>query len=241
MPPRRIWAAAILAVFTFVIAGRASPNPADDQHYSTHKLGLALLAARHLSLSAELPPNLVGELLALQDDSGGWITDYDAKGRRIGLANVETTCLCVLGLEAFIGQGQIPDETTGPNFNLPGHADVVPLPSARLLFAEQEWGALGVNKSVEGNPLRAGGKSYPHGLGTHAHSKLIYSLDRKYERFDAVVGVDDEMQSFGKSSVVFKVFGDERELFNSGVMRRYATSPRQSSGIRGRVFEPGCD
>jgi len=30
----------------------------------------------------------------------GWITDYDAMGRTIGLANVETTCMAILGLEA---------------------------------------------------------------------------------------------------------------------------------------------
>ncbi|MEI6780323.1 MAG: hypothetical protein WCQ21_05310 [Verrucomicrobiota bacterium] len=37
----------------------------------------------------------------LQGDSGGWITDHDAKGKRIGEANVETTCLCIFCLEAF--------------------------------------------------------------------------------------------------------------------------------------------
>jgi hypothetical protein len=98
----------------------------------------------------------------------------------------------------------------------------------QLLFAEQEWGALGMDKSVEGNPLSVGGKFYAHGLGTHASSKLIYNLDGNYERFEALVGVDDEMRSFGKSSVIFKVLGDERELFHSGVMRN-DTPPRHVS------------
>jgi hypothetical protein len=40
-------------------------------------------------------------LLTLQDDSGGWITDYDATGKKLGVANVETTCLTILGIEAF--------------------------------------------------------------------------------------------------------------------------------------------
>ena len=34
-------------------------------------------------------------------DSGGWIADYDAKGKRIGEANVETPCLGIVGLESF--------------------------------------------------------------------------------------------------------------------------------------------
>jgi hypothetical protein len=72
-----------------------------DQRYSTYKLGLALLAAGRLSPPAEPPQGLLEKLLSLQDDSGGWITDYDATGKKIGFANVETTCLSILGIEAF--------------------------------------------------------------------------------------------------------------------------------------------
>jgi hypothetical protein len=71
-----------------------------DQRYSTYKLGLALIAAGHLSPPAKPPADLLDKLLSLQSDSGGWITDYDAAGGRIGLANVETTCLSILGIEA---------------------------------------------------------------------------------------------------------------------------------------------
>ena len=79
-----------------------------DRRYSTYKLGLALLAASHLSSPAKPPPGLLDKLLALQDDSGGWITDYDATGKKIGLANVETTSLAILGIEAFTGHKQSP-------------------------------------------------------------------------------------------------------------------------------------
>lgn len=79
-----------------------------DHRYSTYKLGLAPLAASHLSPPANPSRELVNRLLAMQDDSGGWVTDYDATGRKIGLPNVETTCLAILGLEAFIGHKQSP-------------------------------------------------------------------------------------------------------------------------------------
>ena len=46
------------------------------------------------------PQGLLNKLLTLQDNSGGWITDYDAMGKKIGLANVETTCLVILGIES---------------------------------------------------------------------------------------------------------------------------------------------
>jgi hypothetical protein len=75
-----------------------------DQHYATYKLGLALLAASRLSPPAKVPEGLLDRLLSLQSDSGGWITDYDATGRKIGLANVETTCLSILGIEALAGR-----------------------------------------------------------------------------------------------------------------------------------------
>ena len=77
-----------------------------DHRYSTYKLGLALLAANHLLPPAKPPEGLLDKLLALQDESGGWITDYDATGKKIGLANVETTCLAILGLDAVNGHKQ---------------------------------------------------------------------------------------------------------------------------------------
>ena len=49
---------------------------------------------------ADPPPALLERLLSLQADSGGWITDYDATGKPIGLANVETTCMAILAIEA---------------------------------------------------------------------------------------------------------------------------------------------
>jgi len=70
-----------------------------DGRYSTYKLGLALLAARRFSPPCVPPDELKTRLLSLQDESGGWITDYDAAGKRIGVANVETTSLCILGLD----------------------------------------------------------------------------------------------------------------------------------------------
>lgn len=80
------------------------------KRYSTYKLALALFAASHLSPSAKPPEGLLEKLLSLQDDSGGWITDYDAGGKKIGLANVETTCLSILGIEAFTGCKAIPKQ-----------------------------------------------------------------------------------------------------------------------------------
>jgi len=74
-----------------------------DGRYSTYKLALALVAGHKFSPPTEAPQGLLDRLLAMQDRSGGWITDYDGSGRQIGIANVETTCLSILGLEAIAG------------------------------------------------------------------------------------------------------------------------------------------
>lgn len=71
----------------------------EHQRYATYKLALALLAARRLTPPAAPPAAITQQLRALQDESGGWITDYDAAGRGIGRANVETSCLAILALE----------------------------------------------------------------------------------------------------------------------------------------------
>jgi hypothetical protein len=73
-----------------------------QKRYATYKLGLALLAASRLSGPAQAPPGLLERLLALQSESGGWITDYDAEGKKLGLANVETTCLAIIGIQAAL-------------------------------------------------------------------------------------------------------------------------------------------
>jgi hypothetical protein len=70
-----------------------------DQRYSTYKLALALIAGARCGASSKTLATITAKLLSLQDASGGWITDYDRHGNGLGVANVETTCLAILGLE----------------------------------------------------------------------------------------------------------------------------------------------
>jgi len=71
------------------------------QQYATYKLALALIAGSRLQAIGKLLEAVREKLLLLQEESGGWVTDYDRDGKRIGVANVETTCLAILGLEEF--------------------------------------------------------------------------------------------------------------------------------------------
>ncbi|MGA2622188.1 MAG: NPCBM/NEW2 domain-containing protein, partial [Thermoguttaceae bacterium] len=82
---------------------------------------------------------------------------------------------------------------------------------------QQDCGVLQRSLSVDGKPLRIGGKTYARGLGTHANSQVHYALDNRYRRFEADAGVDDEKD--GGGTVVFQVLADGRKVFDSGVMR----------------------
>jgi NPCBM/NEW2 domain-containing protein len=73
-----------------------------------------------------------------------------------------------------------------------------------------------VDRSVSGRPIRLGGKTYRRGLGVHSRSELTYTLDGGYQTFAALLGVDDAVG--GQGSVVFRVFGDEKPLYESPVI-----------------------
>lgn len=92
----------------------------------------------------------------------------------------------------------------------------VKVSSLKPVTATTGWGQIGIDKSVDNNPIKIDGKVYDSGLGVHADSDLVYSLDGKYKSFKATVGLDDEVGSNG--SVIFEVYLDGVKAFDSGVM-----------------------
>ncbi|MCU0782267.1 MAG: NPCBM/NEW2 domain-containing protein [Akkermansiaceae bacterium] len=97
-------------------------------------------------------------------------------------------------------------------------AETIPLNTLDLRFMHQDFGTAAVGKAASGKPVTLGGKVYERGIGSHANSSYWLALEGKGERFQATVGVDDHAGAAG--SVVFKVSGDGRELWTSGVLRR---------------------
>jgi alpha-galactosidase len=82
----------------------------------------------------------------------------------------------------------------------------------------QGWGKPQADKSVTGTPMAVAGRKFEHGLGTHAVSLVRIELSGGASRFSALVGVDDNAQG-KEASIIFKVIGDGRTLFKTGVMR----------------------
>jgi alpha-galactosidase len=93
---------------------------------------------------------------------------------------------------------------------------------------EQGWGEPHANASVEGHPLRIAGKTYERGIGTHASSDFLIDLDGGAERFEALVGIDDEVGGNAAASVAFQVLVDGKRVWESGVVRA-GQEPRAAS------------
>lgn len=82
----------------------------------------------------------------------------------------------------------------------------------------QSWGTPHVDRSVEGRTLSIGGKRFERGIGTHSESICLIATNNAVEEFSAYVGVDDEMEK-GRGSVEFLVVGDDKILWQSGIMK----------------------
>lgn len=91
--------------------------------------------------------------------------------------------------------------------------------------------------SFAGEPIAISGQAFSKGLGCAANTVLVYRMDRKYERFKAVVGIDDSVvgRTNPPPSVDFTVFVDGQLRFESGAM--YARTPRKEVDVDVREAE----
>ncbi|MGL5694103.1 MAG: NPCBM/NEW2 domain-containing protein [Peptostreptococcaceae bacterium] len=89
--------------------------------------------------------------------------------------------------------------------------------------ATTSYGTVQKDKASSGNNIRLTGENnqevvYKRGLGTHAHSEIVYDLsDKDYKYFTSYVGVDRNMYG-SVASIEFKVFVDGVEKYSSGLM-----------------------
>jgi hypothetical protein len=86
-----------------------------------------------------------------------------------------------------------------------------------LQYATCGWKTPRLNKSVEGNPLRIGGKTFQRGVGTHSEGRIWVKLDGAAVSVSGLVGIDDEIGN--KGCAVFQVIGDYKVLWDSGKVR----------------------
>lgn len=98
----------------------------------------------------------------------------------------------------------------------PASGDVFFLDALPLGQIQQDYGNPHAGKSVDGNPLTMGRKTYARGLGTHARCEFALDLKGAASKFTATVGVDDEKTGHG--SVTFAVYVDGKKAVETPVL-----------------------
>ncbi|MBN2440969.1 MAG: NPCBM/NEW2 domain-containing protein [Spirochaetales bacterium] len=105
--------------------------------------------------------------------------------------------------------------------------------------SQNGWGPVepdmsnGESGAGDGKRLAIAGIFYDKGLGTHAESEIVYALNKKFSRFKAFIGIDDETSASG--SVVFRVFADGKELFTSRIIKGGEKPEEIDLDIKNRV------
>ncbi len=97
-------------------------------------------------------------------------------------------------------------------------AQTVWLDQLELSTATQGYGIPMKNKSIDNNTLTIAGKTFERGFGSHSESSLTVLLEGKATLFTAQVGIDDEVKG-QRPAAEFIVYGDNKKLWSSGVMR----------------------
>ncbi len=82
----------------------------------------------------------------------------------------------------------------------------------------QDWGSPQVNRSVVGTPMSIGGREFSRGIGAHAISRMLFDLGGKAKKVQGMAGPDDT--NLFATNLEFKIIGDDKELWSSGVMKR---------------------
>ncbi len=98
-----------------------------------------------------------------------------------------------------------------PKVNADGKAY---LSQSAAVYCESYWRVMD-DKGVEGKPISVGGKTYAHGLGVHADSKIKFALNSKFSTFHVVPGPDDAHHGL----LEMKILVDGKELFSTGKVR----------------------
>ena len=78
-------------------------------------------------------------------------------------------------------------------------------------------------------------KTFEKGIGTHANSEIVYDLSDLSGSvfFETYVGVDRNIAEQNNSSIVFKILGDGKELYNSGLMKWHTDAKHVKLNLTG--------
>jgi len=106
------------------------------------------------------------------------------------------------------------------------------LASLNLSKMTSGWGKPEVDKAVQGQPMSIAGRKFDKGVGTHANSVMYIDLKGGSKKFSAYVGVDDEVNG-NIGSVEFRIYGDGKLLWKSGVTKAGEPAKKANVNVQG--------
>lgn len=94
------------------------------------------------------------------------------------------------------------------------------------ISSQQDYGSRQTNRSVNSfyginswNRLSVQYYFYRNGIGTHANSRHVFDINKKFKKFTTDYGMDTE--SGLQASSIFEIYGDDKLLFRSDVMKKF--------------------
>ena len=103
------------------------------------------------------------------------------------------------------------------------------LDQVKYEYGKAGWDKPRMNINAYGKPLSVGGKKFEHGVFCHAEGMLVYALNKKYVRFEAEVGIDDQSQT---GSVYFQALN----VIPSDIAKELQTKYPKEAGLLSNVF-----
>ncbi len=123
-----------------------------------------------------------------------------------------------LTLKAYLVQGGVCYAQTEKEF-IYWSEDTVDTFATDLPWSEATigWGSIHKDQSVEGNPLTLAGKTFSHGIGTHATSSITMVIPAGAKKFLAVAGCD--LEKSGGQTMMFYVYIDGKLADHSSLIK----------------------
>lgn len=100
-----------------------------------------------------------------------------------------------------------------------------------LMDTEGWIGLARADTSFLHTPISIQKRTYAKGLGVHAPSILIFNLNYAFKKFQFHCGIDDVTE--GKGSVVFRVLGDQKPLYDSKRVNAFTKLEPQEIDVTG--------
>jgi hypothetical protein len=92
---------------------------------------------------------------------------------------------------------------------------------------------LQIDKPLYGMVFHIGDKSFTKGFGTHAPSEIVYYLNSRYSKLTSTIGLQYLASNGEKSSVTFRVYGDNKLLYESSLIKRETPAQNMEVNISG--------